>query len=633
MNFKLIELFLNFLPFTLIKLAVILQCTKHTPLVDYGFLATLGLSNLEIIWLKFLFELGIYYLAYCNLKSSYSKLVLGIYFVITALEVINFKVSILVFLSVFLVIVKKPKLGVFSLFLGVLFDPKIFLLTPVIFLFPNPIKAFILAFFIPVSIRVLSSDLNLLYFFSEVVRNIIFVEPKIELFNDFSDQQLLLKVAYIILAFNLFLLIFAFRYFIFGISSILYLFFLPFISKIGALELLPLVALLVYPVSKKLDQGGSDFFGLCLLASVKLFFIIWVNPPVVSDSYDYFCFAKSLASEGKYACLYQGDNPNYKGREFYYYRPVGYPFFLAILIYFTGDGWKVYAGLAQGVLEIFCYSLGLISLNNFWSKFLWLIFNLIGSYRTPLIITESLNTSLIFISAILFLGNKDYSGLIFGAACLIRQSSLLAGWFILRNRQIFLYFISFFTLVSLILGFRNYYLCQRFTVGTTNFFRHNVTDFGISPWSSLRFLDNTKCWEFEFNEKLKSRFLNEVDIKKFIKVYFKRLGEWFLKFYDLELLLINRIDSTYVSNTLKIAFFIHSYLMILGVMCVLFSLVTKKALSLDLSLSILFFLLLHPLVSGSNIRFLSPVGYLSFFLLVQIINQGLGSGAPKLGSR
>ena len=95
----------------------------------------------------------------------------------------------------------------------------------------------------------------------------------------------------------------------------------------------------------KTVQPGKWFFYLAMTGLVlRLAVAFSCDPLLRTDALEYHQYAQSLVKDHAYKIIYDSRQPSLKGREFYSFRPPGYPFFIAIFLKFvkvsTGVGGK-----------------------------------------------------------------------------------------------------------------------------------------------------------------------------------------------------------------------------------------------------------------------------------------------------
>lgn len=381
-------------------------------------------------------------------------------------------------------------------------------------------------------------------------------------------------------------------------------------------------------------------FLICIAAfCVKSLIVLAVKPAIISDSWEYVCYAKNLLNSGEFKCLYMADNPVYKNREFYFYRPAGYPLFLAGLMSFLGNHWLLGAKLLQAFLETVCIWLGLRILNSPLLKITWAALLTINSFWTPLFLTESIFSSLLFIA--ICLRSSAWSGLILFLGVLVRQTGLLILPAFHKNRRAIFILLTLFLTSTAYWMYRNQQLCGKPTARTTNFFRHWVSDagsyIGIDVKSVARSVENKKCWEFEFDQKLKSALLEKISEKPqlLFKVYFSRLTD-FLKIelpFEIRVTLLRLSD---MPNTLRLAlkfcFYIFYAVVIVAVINCFSEIVVFRRLSSG-ALAVVAFVLLHPVLSPSNLRFLHGVSLPAILELCIRISKLINVSKPRLNQK
>ncbi|MCS6962246.1 MAG: hypothetical protein NZT61_07090 [Deltaproteobacteria bacterium] len=353
--------------------------------------------------------------------------------------------------------------------------------------------------------------------------------------------------------------------------------------------------------------------------AIKLVLAGSVKPALISDSWEYACYARNLASNGDYKCLYQGDNPIYHNREFLFYRPPGYPLIISAAMNLFNDQWDKTLQVIQVFFESVALMVGLLFLSKLISKLALFLFSTMFYFWSPLVLTESLTSSFVFISALLSLRKKTLASVFFFMAVCMRNTVLFLFPIVLSSRRIFFVFLILLLPYQLYWSIRNFQLCNTFTSRTTNFYRHLGSDLGVNLKEIIKGVENKKCWEFAFDkkigEKVSSFFLKNP--KQVFGIYFKRLGNFFtfrLPFETEYTLMKFSLKNDLLRDITTVFFQITYGFVLISIPFYLLLLVTKDNKLCKLVLTVIFFLVLHPLVSPSNLRFITPIVLISIFV-------------------
>lgn len=366
-----------------------------------------------------------------------------------------------------------------------------------------------------------------------------------------------------------------------------------------------------------------DFLIVLLAILAKTSIVLSIKPAIISDSWEYVCYAKSLVQYGEYKCLYMADNPMYKNREFFFYRPPGYPIVIAGFMALLGSYWIVGIQIAQAVLEIFSLWLGLKTFRSTGVKVLWTLLLVVNSFWTPLILTESIFSSLLFI-AVMF-RTKPSSGLLLVVSTLIRQTGVLLAPILWRNWTAFGVLVLLLSVWSGFWMYRNFETCGVLTARTTNFYRHWASDLGIDVRRIASQVENKRCWEFEFDQKVRDAILSKVRENPtiLITIYFDRLFDFFKLEppFEISVTLLRFSEMPiFVKNLLTIFFNIFYGAVLFSCFVIIIELIILRRVSAT-SFAVLTFVVLHPFLSPSNLRFLHAVSLIALLHSLKLADR------------
>jgi hypothetical protein len=356
---------------------------------------------------------------------------------------------------------------------------------------------------------------------------------------------------------------------------------------------------------------------------IKLNIISGITQELESDSYEYACYAKNLVDNFSYRCLYQTGRSEYLGREFLAYRPFGYPFLLAIFKGTFGASWIKAAQIFQAFLESLTV-VGVIFLNSLSAKVIFVLLVAFFNIWTPLILTESVASSLIFLAFITLAFKPILAGLLIASGVFVKQTLLFASLPYIFSRKI----VFCVVFVSLSLGFvafsvRNFKECNRLTPLTSNFYRHALDGLGVNPFDFITSVKNEPCWEFKFNDTLRNVFFKHLvsNFKEVASIYKER----FLTFFSANMLkdFMPALRLSFQSDDLKafykasIEFYSHVFcLSLLGSIFVFVYLPQFRLMVMGLWI----FVVIHPILSRTDFRFLSALAYFLFFNLGLLVD-------------
>ena len=368
---------------------------------------------------------------------------------------------------------------------------------------------------------------------------------------------------------------------------------------------------------------GFVFGAFITVFLIKLNFVSGITQKIESDSYEYACYAKNIVNNFSYRCLYQTGRSEYVGREFLAYRPFGYPFLLAIFKSTFGESWIKAAQIFQAFLESLTV-VGVMFLKSLGARVVFVLLVAFFNVWTPLILTESVASSLIFLAFISLAFKPILAALLIACGVFVKQTLLLASAPYIFSRKI----VFGIVFISLSLGFtafsvRNFKECNRLTPLTSNFYRHALDGLGVNPFDFITNIKNEPCWEFKFNDTLKDVFFEHLvsNFKEVASIYKER----FLNFFSVNLLkdFMPALRISFQSDDLKafykasIEFYSHVFcLSLIGSVVVFIYLPQFRLMVLGLWV----FVVIHPILSRTDFRFLSAVAYFLFLNLGLLVD-------------
>ncbi|GEM_PF-4671994 len=349
-------------------------------------------------------------------------------------------------------------------------------------------------------------------------------------------------------------------------------------------------------------------FILLVSLIIRVLLVATANYIPASDQRDYHVLAKNLYDGEGYIQIYDGESEQYKGVTFRAYRMPGYPVFVSAVYTLFGPNPKVAIWINVLFDSISCALIFLLALQ--YSKCSAYIAGLLFALTplwTPLLMTESLFTMLFLLLIYLSRSSNKtlLSGILIAFTVMVRPVGVCLIPIFRRKNPVLL-------LLPLILALsfwniRNYKLFNEPVFLTTNFGPHNAPDFGIDKVAEITRIKDQG--EAKINSELTRMIINKIKENPSlgVEVYFKRLFQLFSTEPPSELRSLLWKGGVKYPEFQKAIVSLMPYIYILALISLPFALNNNSSLTFLLLKSSVLFLLLHPLVSHGNLRFIAPL--------------------------